>query len=49
MVRGLPLYPLVYSVLVIILVVSLKLIASQVAAQTGPQLYDAIETLRFAV
>jgi hypothetical protein len=47
--RGLVLYPLIYCALVIVLVVSLLLVASQVAVQAGPQMFDAIETLRFAV
>jgi hypothetical protein len=47
--RGFALYPLVYCALVIILVVVILLVASRVTAQVGPQFYDAIETLRFAV
>ena len=47
--RGMALYPLIYCLLLIILVVVLLMVASQVIAQTGHQLYDAIETLRFAV
>jgi hypothetical protein len=47
--RGLSLYPLIYCALVILLVVIILLVASQVKAPVGPRLYDAIETLRFAV
>lgn len=47
--RQIPLYPVLYCTLLIILVVILLMVASQAAAQTGPKIYDAIETLRFAV
>ncbi len=47
--RQIPLYPVLYCILLIIMVVLLLLLASQVAAGTGPNIYDAIETLRFAV
>ena len=47
--RQIPLYPVIYCTLLIILVVILLLLAGQVAAQTGPYIFDAIETLRFAV
>jgi hypothetical protein len=47
--RQIPLYPVIYCTLLIILVVILLLLASQATAQTGPDIYDAIETLRCAI
>ena len=47
--RQIPLYPVLYCILLVTLVVLLLLVASQAAAGTGPNIYDVIETLRFAV